>query len=154
MTDFRLGGLISYMVRAQAAFYSQRLRPYNLSYGQFPILRTLYREDGINQETLAKRMLFNKATIARAIDKLEKEGYVYRTPDESDGRANRIFLSGKARAAKPAMDRFSEEWNAVLLVGFTDVERIVLKELVKKMVANVMNEAEQEDISVLSELMK
>lgn len=152
--DFRLGGLLSYMVRAQAAFYSEKLRPYNISYGQFPILRTLYRGDGINQETLAQRMLFNKATIARAIDKLEKEGYVYRTPDESDRRANRIFLTKKARAAKPAMDRFSEEWNAVLLSGFTDVERMVLKELVKKMVSSVMREAEQEDTSVISELMK
>lgn len=152
--DFRLGGLLSYMVRAQGSFYSEKLRPYNISYGQFPLLRALYRGDGINQETLAQRMLFNKATIARAIDRLEKEGYVYRTEDESDRRANRIFLSKKARDVQPAMNRFSEEWNAVLLAEFSEVERMVLKELVKKMVSNVVREAGQEDLSVLSRLME
>jgi len=154
MEDFRLGGLSSYMVRAQAAFYTQRLEPYDISYGQFPFLRALYREDGINQETIAHRLLFNKATIARAIDKLEQEGYVYRTHDEADGRANRIFLTDKGREIQPAMDRLSRNWNAVLLRDLTDIERILLKELIKKIVSSVMREMNQEDITVLSELMK
>jgi DNA-binding MarR family transcriptional regulator len=154
MEDYRLGGLISYLLRAQSAFYTQRLKPYNISYGQFPFLMALYREDGVNQETIAKRLLFNKATIARAIDKLERGGYVNRAQDEYDGRANRIVLTSKGREIKPVIDQLSHEWNSILLSGFTDIERLLLKELMKKIVSNVMHEMEQEDMMILSELIK
>jgi DNA-binding MarR family transcriptional regulator len=154
MKDYRLGGLISYLLRAQSAFYTQHLKPYNISYGQFPFLMALYREDGVNQETIAKRMLFNKATIARAIDKLERGGYVFRTHDEYDGRANRIFLTSKGNEINPVINQFAHEWNSILLAGFTDVERLLLKELMKKIVSNVMHEMDQEDMMILTELMK
>lgn|SRR5208337_214430 len=154
MQDYRLGGLVSYLLRAQSAFYTQRLRPYNISYGQFPFLMALYREDGVNQETIAKRLLFNKATIARAIDKLERGGYVYRTQDEYDGRANRIFLTPKGREIRPVLDQLSHEWNSILISGFTEIERILLKELMRKIVSSVMHEMDQEDMAILSELMK
>jgi DNA-binding MarR family transcriptional regulator len=154
MEDYRLGGLISYLLRAQSAFYTQRLIPYKISYGQYPFLMALYREDGVNQETIAKRLLFNKATIARAIDKLEREGYVYRTQDEYDGRANRIYLTPRGNEIRPVMDKLSREWNSVLLSGLTEIERLLLKELMKKIVSGVMQETEQEDIVILSALMK
>lgn len=154
MQDYRLGGLVSYLLRAQSAFYTQRLKPYNISYGQAPFLMALYREDGVNQETIAKRLLFNKATIARAIDKLEREGYVCRTQDKNDGRANRIFLTPKGREIEPVMNQLSQEWNSILLSGFTEVECLVLKELMKKIVSNVMHEMNQEDMMILTQLMK
>jgi hypothetical protein len=34
---------------------------------------------------------------------------------------------------EPAMDQLSNEWNQVLLSGFTDSERTLLKELMKKL---------------------
>jgi DNA-binding MarR family transcriptional regulator len=154
MEDYRLGGLISYLLRAQSAFYTQGLKPFGIRYGQFPFLMALYREDGINQETLARRLLFNKATIARAVDKLEREGYVSRSQDEYDGRVNRIFLTPKAREMRPEIDRLSREWNGVLLSGFTEIERLMLKEIMKKVVSNVVHEMGQEDVMILSELVK
>jgi DNA-binding MarR family transcriptional regulator len=154
MEDYHLGGLISYLLRAQATFLTQRLKTYHISYGQFPFLRALYREDGVNQEALAKRLLFNKATIARAIHKLEREGYVYRTQDKSDGRANRIFLTPKGKEIKPFMDELSREWNSVLLSMLTEDECRMLKELMKKILSNVMHEMKQEDLIILAELMK
>jgi len=154
MQDYRLGGLVSYLLRAQSAFFTQRLKSYNISYGQFPFLMALYREDGVNQETIAKRLLFNKATIARAIDKLEREGYVSRTHDEYDGRANRIFLTRKGRDIESVITRLSREWNSILLAEFTEDECLVLKKLMKKIVSNVMDEMNQEDMKIITELMK
>ena len=125
-----------------------------LSYGQFPFLKLLYREDGLNQETIAKRLLFNKATIARAMDKLEREGYVSRIQDKTDGRANRIFLTPKGREIEPAITQLSQEWNSILISGFTEIESLVLKELTRKIVANVMHAMELEDTTIITELMK
>jgi len=152
--NFWFGRLSSYVMRAKAAYYSERLEPYKINYGQYPFLRALYREDGVNQETLAKKLLFNKATIARAIDKLELAGYVSRTRDKSDGRANRIFLTEKGWEIKPAMDQLSDDWNKIVMSGFTGIEMMVLEELSKKIVSNVVSGTGQEDMAVLSELMK
>ena len=154
MQDYRLGGLVSYLLRAQSAFYTQHLEPFNISYGQFPFLMALYREDGVNQDTIAKRLLFNKATITRAIDKLERVGYVYRTQNEYDRRSNQIFLTSKGREIESSITQLSREWNSILLSGFTEVESIVLKELMKKIVSSVMHEMDQEDMKILTELMK
>jgi DNA-binding MarR family transcriptional regulator len=154
MQDYHLGGVVSYLLRAQFTFLAQRLKQYNINAGQFPFLMTLYREDGVNQETIAKRLLFNKATIARAIDKLELEGYVSRTQDEKDGRANRIFLTPKGRKTEPDIRQLSHEWNSILHTGFTEIECLVLKELMRKIVSNVMHEMEQEDMIIFTELMK
>jgi len=150
--NFWFGRLSSYVMRAKAAYYSERLEPYRINYGQYPFLRALYREDGVNQETLAKKLLFNKATIARAIDKLERAGYVLRARDKSDGRANRVFLTERGWEIKPAMDQISDDWNRIVTSGFTGIEMILLEELSKKIVSNVVSGTGQEDIAGLSEL--
>jgi len=154
MEEYRLGGLISYLGRAQSAFYTKRVEPYHISYGQFPFLMALYRENGLTQETIAKRLLFNKATITRAIDKLEREGYVQRVPDKSDRRANRIFLTPKGRQIEPVIVELAREWNSILVAEFSEVELMALKEFMKKIVSNVMREMKQEDMMVLSHLMR
>ena len=154
MKNYPLGGLATYLHRAEADFHTQRLKPYNINYGQFSFLLTLYFEDGVNQETIAKRMFLNKATVARAVDKLEHEGYVYRTHDEKDGRANRIFLTPKGREIEPVVMHQIQEWNSVLVSGLTEVEALVLNELMKKIVLNAVHEIGQEDTIILPVLMK
>ena len=136
-------------------FFHARLKPYNISYGQFPFLMALYREDGVNQETIAKRLLFNKATIARAIDKLEREGYVHRTQDEYDGQANRIFLTRKGREIETVIIGVSPASGIQSSFQNSPVMNVcVLKKLMKKIVSNVMDEMNQEDMKIITELMK
>lgn len=146
MKNYHLGGLVAFLQRSEAAFHTRRLKSTHINYGQFTFLMTLYFEDGINQETIARRLFLNKATVARSIEKLEREGYVYRVQDEKDGRANRVFLAPKARELEPEITRAVEEWNGVLIAGLTDVETLVAKELLKKMVANAFHEMGEDDL--------
>ena len=88
------------------------------------------------------------------MDKLEREGYVSRIQDKTDGRANRIFLTPKGREIEPAITQLSQEWNSILISGFTEIESLVLKELTRKIVANVMHAMELEDTTIITELMK
>jgi DNA-binding MarR family transcriptional regulator len=145
MKKYHLGGYVTYLQRAEAAFHTQRLKLYNISYGQFSLMMTLFFEDGINQETLAKRLFVNKATVARAVDKLEQGGYVERTHDANDGRANRVFLTPKGRAIEPVAKEQIREWNSILVAGLTDVESLVLNELLKKSTFNAIHGMGQDD---------
>ncbi len=90
-------GPIAQIYRSNLVFMTRGLEAYRIRSGQFEFLIVLYHKDGVSQETLAKLLKVSKATSARAIQNLEKEGYVYRERDESDLRAYRVYLTEKGK---------------------------------------------------------
>jgi DNA-binding MarR family transcriptional regulator len=49
---------------------------------------------------LAERAQLTKATVVRAVDELERLGYVTRQPDPTDGRAKLVMPTARAHAAE------------------------------------------------------
>ena len=72
-----IGKYISQLYRRGGIFITKRMEKYNIGQGQFMFLLELYIEDGRNQEELSKVLKIDKGTTARAIKKLEEEGYSY-----------------------------------------------------------------------------
>jgi len=142
-----LGGLVSYLYRSAQTHKTKRLDTFNLGSGQFPFLMTLYYHDGINQETLARRGRFDKATITRAIARLEEAGYVRRERDPEDRRAYRIYLSEEGRKIEPAMRAIAAEWSEMMLAGFTGEERRQAFALLERMAGNVASATEENPFS-------
>lgn len=116
--------------------FAQGAARYGIADTQFPVLVSLLREDGKSQDELAAEHLLDKATIARAVAKLEELGYVTRQPDDSDRRIKRVRVTDKARAIEPELHRMRDEWSAVLTEGFSDRERATLLALLGRMVEN------------------
>jgi DNA-binding MarR family transcriptional regulator len=90
-------GPIAHIYRSHLAYMTKELEAYQVGSGQFEFLLILYHTDGVSQETLAKILKVSKATSTRAIQNLEKEGYVYRQRDENDLRAYRVYLTEKGK---------------------------------------------------------
>ena len=65
---------------------------------QWRILFYLWREDGINQQELAKRAKKEKSTMTRQIDTLEKKGLLIRRCLDEDKRNKQIFLTKQGQA--------------------------------------------------------
>lgn len=61
------------------------------------ILADLYQQDGVRQQDLAMSSLKDKATITRSVSFLEKEGLAVRTPDPTDRRTKRIYITSKGK---------------------------------------------------------
>lgn len=97
------GHLISLQIWTN--LYWEKIEPYGIGSGQFPFLMRLYREDGINQESLSDYLKIDKGTTARAIQKLVDEGYVFRQRDEKDRRSYRVFLTEKGKKLEPDMKK-------------------------------------------------
>ncbi|HWW64611.1 MAG TPA: MarR family transcriptional regulator [Sphingomonadaceae bacterium] len=57
------------------------------------------------QRELAQRVGIEESTLARALDRLEKQGFVERAIDKDDRRAKRITLTA---AAQPVIDRVND----------------------------------------------
>ncbi|AKB79740.1 Transcriptional regulator, MarR family [Methanosarcina horonobensis HB-1 = JCM 15518] len=118
-----IGKAISYLYRYEQIFIGKKIEPYGIGSGQFPFLMRLYREDGINQESLSDYLKIDKGTTARAIQKLVDEGYVFRQRDEKDRRSYRVFLTEKGKKLEPDMKRIASEWEDILFSGFDDSQR-------------------------------
>ena len=64
-----------------------------LTVPQMNALEELSREDGLSLKGLSARMDLSHSTVSGVVDRLERRGFVERTPDPKDRRYSRIFLS-------------------------------------------------------------
>lgn len=125
-------GPIAHIYRSHLAYMAKELEAYRIGSGQFDFLMVLYRKDGISQETLAKILKVSKATSTRAIQSLEKEGYVYRQRDENDLRAYRVYLTEKGKEIRGVILEKLISFVDTLLSDFTPEEKESFRQLLQK----------------------
>ncbi len=104
--------------KAGQLFYADRLAALGLGAGQFPVLSVLYAREGLSQEEISSYLGIDKAAVAKSVRKLLEEDYVSRGGDEADGRLKRVWLTPKAKRARPRILEVEAEWEGRLLEGF------------------------------------
>lgn len=134
--DSSIGRWISILYRYRLNYLGKRLEPYNIGSGQHLFLMVLSKNNGISQEELSNFLKIDKATTAKAIKKLEEEGYVTRHIDDIDKRAYRVFLTDKAWDVMPVIDEAVKDWEELITGGFSENERVLVEELLGKMARN------------------
>lgn len=132
-----VGKSISYLYRYEQIYIGKKIEPYGIGSGQFPFLMRLYREDGINQESLSDYLKIDKGTTTRAIQKLVDEDYVFRERKEEDKRSYRVFLTEKGKKLEPDMKKIVSDWEDILFSGFSDSQRRDIKNSLEIMFENV-----------------
>lgn len=131
-----LGAYISQIHRKSNMFISKRLSKYKIGSGQYMFLLKLYKEDGINQESLAESLCIDKGTTARAIKRLEETGFIYRVRDENDRRAFNVFLTEKAMKIKPEVFNILNECESKVTLNLTVEEKNEIIRILKKVSTN------------------
>lgn len=95
---FALGRSISILHRFSQRFVDAKLRDCNLNKAQMEVLIILIKSEKVlNQTELNRYFGYNKATITKLINSLEREGYVIRLQSESDKRERVIELTARGR---------------------------------------------------------
>ena len=97
-----------------------------------PYLYYICNHPGVSQETLSGELLVNKSSVTRRMAQLEKEGYITRTPDESDRRVLLVSPTKKAQELLPALREMAREWNEIITEGFTEEEIKMFASLVER----------------------
>lgn len=133
-----VGREISCIYRNFHIYLHNQLEQYNLGSGQFHFLMMLYNKDGVNQETLAETLKIDKATSARAIKKLEEQGYIIRRRDENDRRNYNIYLTDKANKIKPKIKNILHQWTKQILKDITKKEEEQLFIILEKISKNAI----------------
>lgn len=96
-TGMSLGFLTNRVGRLLAIHLKNRVgkEDFDLPSHCFGILADLLENDGVKQQDLAIAIVKDKATIARALDLMEKKNIIVRIKDEKDRRNKKIFLTHK-----------------------------------------------------------
>ncbi|MPQ44829.1 MarR family winged helix-turn-helix transcriptional regulator [Clostridium tarantellae] len=132
-----LGKYISMLYRQGRVFLSKEFNTLGIGSGQYLFLLQLYRKDGVTQEELSESLLIDKGTTARAISKLEEEGFVNKVKDENDKRSNKIYLTEKAKENKQNVFDILNRWENVLIKDLTDEEKDIVKKVLRKIVQSI-----------------
>ncbi|GAB4276182.1 MAG: MarR family transcriptional regulator [Deferrisomatales bacterium] len=125
--------------RSFARALEERLRGTGVSQAQFLALVHLIALGPLAQVELAERLSIAPPTVARLVDRMERDGWVVREPDPGDGRRNRVVPTHRAE----------EIWEEVSQVGRDILERAYRGvhpaeiETVKRVLAKVRTNLEE-----------
>lgn len=117
-----IGYLTRIAFRAFSRALEVRTTPHGVSSGQWRFLRVLWREDGITQRELSRRVGMREPTTVIALKSLERSGFVTRKKSEEDRRKVHVFLTPQARTLEAVLLPAVAEVNDVALAGLTPAE--------------------------------
>lgn len=107
------GGMaaVTSLMRAQqivSARVEEALRPYRLTFARYEVLMVLLlsRRGSLPMARIGERLQVHPASVTNAVDRLEGQGFVRRTPHPTDRRATLVEITddGRAMAAKATDD--------------------------------------------------
>ncbi|MDB5498698.1 MAG: MarR family transcriptional regulator, partial [Phenylobacterium sp.] len=117
-----IGYLTRIAFRAFSRALEVRTAPHGVSSGQWRFLRVLWREDGLTQRELSRRVGMREPTTVIALKSLERSGFVVRRKSVEDRRKAHVFLTPEAKALQPVLLPAVAEVNAIALAGLSPSE--------------------------------
>ncbi|WP_427337986.1 MarR family winged helix-turn-helix transcriptional regulator [Caloranaerobacter sp. DY30410] len=120
-----------------AEAFNKRLMKLGVTRVQWIALYYLGKCEGIKQKELAEKMNIKDSTVARLIDRMEREGYVIRVKDLEDERITKLYLTEKGIELREKLLPEGKKMSEILSKNITDEEMEIFKRVLKKMVDNV-----------------
>lgn len=121
---------ISLLNRKHASYLNNKLKSENLSYGLYPLLVKIYREDGIIQGDLAKFFQLNESTITRNLQKLEEKGLISKI---SHHRKKIIRITEDGEKVANRIMGYDDQWDEIIKENITQQEYEQLKKILHKL---------------------
>lgn len=137
------GKYVSAIYRHLQILIADELAPFRIGSGQYIFLMAIAGQAGITQKALSEQLLIDKTTTAKAIAKLEAEGYVRREPDPADNRYHLLYLTEAGRAVVPRVREALDRVRHTSRAGISDEEYVLMLGLLKKVLRNVSEQVRQ-----------
>ncbi|UKS29531.1 MarR family transcriptional regulator [Paenibacillus sp. HWE-109] len=131
------GQYISAIYRHMQVAISAELAPYRIGSGQYIFLMAIAFQQPITQKELSEKLFIDKTTTAKAITKLEAEGYVRREVDPADNRYHLLYLTDSGREVVPKVQEALARVKNKTRNGITDEEYDLLLRLLTIVLRNL-----------------
>lgn len=119
--------------------FNNRLEDSGTTRVQWMALYFIGEKDGIIQKELSQKMNVQESSIARLIDRMEKENLCYRVRDAKDRRITRVHLTPVGEELRETWLPLGEAFHNEATQGITQEELSIFKEVLDKMVHNLSN---------------
>ena len=123
--------------RALDSISNIEFKDINLSNLQFLYVVRIYEHPGIIAEQLANLIKVDRTTLARAVRRLEKQGYGYRESDPDNKKIKHLYVTEKGKQIYPFIIRENSHSNEVALQGFTPEEAQQVHDYLKRIRQNI-----------------
>lgn len=138
MNEISFGKYTSILYRYNQIIVNNRLKKYGLGSGQYLFLIAIHKAEGINQKDLTKKMNVDKATTAKALNKLEELNYITRVKDVKDKRYYCIYLTQKGKDFIPCLKDHLNEVTQILSQGMTHEDILKISQYFETMIENAV----------------
>lgn len=130
-----------HMLRSSRQIINDNLRPLNLTSAEGNILiHLLTQGEEMGQEQLVEQLDISKPAVSRALNSLQKKGYVTRERDPHDKRAHRVRLTDSAREVGPIVEQTYNQIYALAMQGITQEELNYFINLLSRMSENFVRQ--------------
>lgn len=131
-----LGRWISLLHRYFQVYMRDQLKEYDVYADHHLFLGVLYQQEGLSQDELARHVMVDKGTTARALRKLEESGYIERKTFSVNKKVKKVYLTEKAHCFEAKRKNMLRGWTRTLAKGMTDQEFETAIDLFHKMTRN------------------
>ncbi|WP_130807635.1 MarR family winged helix-turn-helix transcriptional regulator [Senegalia massiliensis] len=128
---------IGMIARALESISNIEFKEYDLTKGQYLYLVRIHENPGIIQEKLAEMIKVDRTTVARAIKKLEINGFIEKKQDANNKKIKKLFSTEKGKDVYSFIKREHEYSNDVTLRGFSKKEVEVFINFLKRARKNI-----------------
>lgn len=128
---------IGMIARALDSISNIEFKEYELTKGQYLYLVRICENPGIIQEKLSEMIKVDRTTAARAIKKLELNGFIEKKEDESNKKIKKLFPTEKGKNVYPFIKRENDYSNTVALEGFSETEAETISNLLQRVRKNI-----------------
>jgi len=128
---------IGMIARALDSISNIEFKEYELTKGQYLYLVRICENPGIIQEKLSEMIKVDRTTAARAIQKLEINGFIEKKEDESNKKIKKLFPTEKGKNVYPFIKRENDYSNTFALEGFSETEAETISNLLQRVRQNI-----------------
>ncbi|WP_277679980.1 MarR family transcriptional regulator [Gracilibacillus dipsosauri] len=125
------------IARALDSISNIEFKEYDLTKGQYLYLVRICENPGIIQEKLAEMIKVDRTTAARAIKKLEMNGFIEKKDDHSNKKIKKIFPTEKGKKVYPFIKKENDYSNSIALAGFSEKEEETILWLLQRVRKNI-----------------
>ena len=133
---------IGMIARALDSISNIEFKEYDLTKGQYLYLVRICENPGIIQEKLSEIIKVDRTTAARAIKKLEMNGFIEKKADLQNKKIKKLFPTEKGKKVFPFIKRENDHSNKIALAELSDSEIEIMFNLLHSVRKNIEKEWE------------
>ncbi len=128
---------VGMIARSLDSISNIEFKKYDLTKGQYLYLVRICENPGIIQEKLAEMIKIDRTTAARAVKKLEINGFIEKSEDQNNRKIKKLFPTEKGKTVYPLIKRENDYSNKVAISGFSESEVETIFHLIQRVRKNV-----------------